>query len=126
MNNTLQTDLIIILGVIGPTKVSFFKGLMGRAISRRWPSLKKMIRKKRVKWEERPQCREEIEKILVEKKEVSLADIASGRPRFKDSPKIFFSDGLKYQARKMLAEQGVNWREALKEKHGKSRKIKKG
>lgn len=107
----------------GPTRVSFLKGPLVRAIGMRWPSLRKIIRKEKIKWKERPRCRKEIEKILLEKKEVSLVDIASGRPRFKDSPKIFFGDGLKYQARKMLAEQGVNWREALKEKYSKSRKI---
>ena len=121
MSNTFQSEAIIILGVIGPIKVSFLKSLLVRAISYRWPSLRKIIRKEKIKWKERPRCRKEIEKILLEKKEVSLIDIASGRPRFKNSPKIFFGDGLKYQARKMLAEQGINWRQALKEKYGKSK-----
>jgi hypothetical protein len=119
MDNTFQSDLIIILGVIEPTRVRFLKGLLVRAISRRWPSLKKIKRKEEIKWKERPRCRKEIEKILLEKKDVSLVDIASGRPRFKKSPRIFFSDGLRIQACKMLAEEGINWREALKEKYSK-------
>ncbi|NIO38630.1 hypothetical protein GTO27_13180 [Candidatus Bathyarchaeota archaeon] len=72
-----------------------------------------------MKWKERPRYRREIERILLQEEEVSLVDIASGRPRFKDSPKIWLSDEMKYQARKMLAEQGINWREALKEKYSK-------
>ncbi|MFX0202383.1 MAG: hypothetical protein ACFFCW_40275 [Candidatus Hodarchaeota archaeon] len=62
---------------------------------------------------ERPRCRKEIDAIIRQGK-ASLLDTAYGYPRFEDSPKIFFSERLRKQARKMLAEQGLDWQKALK------------
>ena len=52
---------------------------------------------------ERPKCRLEIEKLLADGHD--LLEI-----KFGNSKGLFFSDGLRKQARKMLQEKNENWR----------------